>query len=181
MSPTLGSSIWRLSSVVSRLLLSILGAACLGLAHGAERVGDARHAYALERHAESVAALESDVLWVLEALPDDDRFDLYRTYNHIMGAWAQVALSQALLDLAVAAALPPDEEALRTTLRDQAQFALWDLDDTRGRLERDIASITRADHLRISEAARSLLVEMRATIVRLLVDQCARLPCSLGR
>jgi len=143
-------------------------------------VGDASHAYALERHAESVIAFESDFLSVLVTVPDEDRFNLYRSYNHLMGAWAQVALSQALLELSVSATSPSDEEELRTTLRDQAQFALWDLDDTRERLERNIPDVARADQVRINEAARSVLLEVRVTINRLLVDQCAHLQCTAG-
>ena len=173
-----------MSRIRSLLLLSIVCAVCAvcsGAAHGNERVGDAGHAHSLARHAQSVTAFEKEVLWTLETLPGDDRFALYRTYNHLMSAWAQVAVSQALLELSIASTWPPDEQALRMTLRDQAQFALQDLDETRQGLERDMLDIARADHRRINEAARSLLVEMRVTLDRLLDDQCVPLRCTVGR
>jgi len=102
----------------------------LGLAQGAERLADALATYALQERTAVADGLERDILAVIDSSPNEDRFELYRTYNQLMGTWVQVDLSQTLVAQAVAATSPSEEEKIRTTLRDQAQFALWDLDET---------------------------------------------------
>src|ERR1700680_5348054 len=110
------------------LPLLLLGCAlCLPMAHATARVGEATYLYELERYARAVTGLEKEFLSLVEAASGEERFDLYWTYNHLTGAWLQVDFLQTLLKLSVAAS-SYYEEKTRTALRDQAQFALWELD-----------------------------------------------------
>jgi hypothetical protein len=164
----------------SILLLLFACAACLPMAHGTERAGDATYWYELERHAHAVTGLEQEFLSLIEAASNEERFNLYWTYHHLTGAWLQVDFLQTLLELSVEAPSSPDEEEIRTTLRDQAQFVLWELDHTIIDLERNVPEIKQLSYLRINEVLRSLLSEVHATVNRLLADQCARIPCTSG-
>lgn len=159
------------------LLLLVICAPGLRPAHGAERVGDASFLSGLQGQTEAVNALEKDILALIETAPLEDRFDLYRACNHLMGAWVQVDLSQALLERSIAAQSPLEEEAARTTLRDQARFALWDLDEARGNLERSISDTNRQRYSGVNEAIRALLADARIAIGRLLADQCVHVQC----
>ena len=109
------------------LLLLSACATCLPVANGTERTGDATCSYELEQYANTVIALETEFLSLIDAAPSDERFYLYWTYNHLTGSWAQVESLQMQLELAVAAESDADEESMRTTLRDQAQFVRWEL------------------------------------------------------
>ena len=166
--------------LVRLLLLLVICAPCLRPAYGTERVDDALVLYALYDQTEVVNALETDVLALIENSPDEDRFDLYRTYNQLMGTWVQVGLSQAMLELAMSATLPSEEEEIRSHLRDHARFALWDLDEARTYLERNAPNADREEHLRIHVAIRSLLSEAKTIMSRLLVDQCVHVQCVTG-
>ncbi|HWZ74322.1 MAG TPA: hypothetical protein VN326_22950 [Casimicrobiaceae bacterium] len=150
------------------------------MAHGAERVGEATYLYELERYARAVIGLEKEFLPLIEAASGEERFDLYWTYNHLTGAWTQVDFLQTLLRLSVAAASDSDEEMTRTALRDQAQFVLWELDYAIADLARNVSEVSGPNQLRINEALRSLLSEVRTTANGLLADQCARMPCAAG-
>ena len=164
---------------LSLLLRLFACALCLPMAHGTERVGEATYLYDLERYARAVTGLDKEFLPLIEA-SGEERFDLYWTYNHLTGAWIQVDFLQTLLKLSVAASSYSDEEKTRTTLRDQAQFVLWELDHAITDLERNIPEVRRPNQLRINEALRSLLSEVRTTVNGLLADQCARMPCAAG-
>jgi len=122
--------------------------------------------------------LETSVSLLIEAASVEERFNLYWTYNHLTGAWLQVDFLQALLQLSVDAPSSPDEEGIRTTLRDQAQFVLWELDHAIADLEQNVPEVKQLNYLRINEVLRSLLSEVRTTVDRLLADQCARMPCA---
>ena len=150
------------------------------MAHGTERVGEATYLYDLERYSRAVTGLEKEFLSLVEAASDEERFDLYWTYNHLTGAWIQVDFLQTLLRLSVAASSYPDEEKTRTTLRDQAQFVLWELDHAITDLERNIPEVRRPNQLLVNAALRSLLSEVRTTVNGLLADQCARMSCTAG-
>ncbi|HTP98222.1 MAG TPA: hypothetical protein VMN56_02775 [Casimicrobiaceae bacterium] len=162
-----------------RACLAVLALACAGwlqIAQGMERAADAALASELAQRTEMANALEVDLLALIERAPEADRFELYRTYDRLRGAWAQVDLSQALL-AACRHSAQAEEDAARTTLRDQARFALWDLDEARTQLARDAASATGSDHARISRAIGALLAQVRAVETRVLADQCAYLRC----
>jgi AAA+ ATPase superfamily predicted ATPase len=161
----------------------VLLVACLpflSLARGAERVGDTTFMDSYQQHARNAIALENEIGFLIGIAPDEEHFNLYWTYNHFIGTWLQVELLQAQLTLSVGADSPAEEEATRTTLRDQAQFALWELEQTEMDLERNIPELTRPDHLRINRAIRALVFEVRTTIGRLLFEQCARISCAPG-
>jgi hypothetical protein len=145
------------------LILVLAGSSWLHEASATERPGDAVLADALEQHASAVTALERDLLALIEMAPREERFDLYRTYNALIGAWVQVDRLQTLLD-SVAAASDSDEAEIRAALRDHAQFALWQLDEAGADLERNRRRVERADALRIDGVVRSLLAQVRATI-----------------
>jgi len=163
---------------LNSLLLLFACAPYLPMAHATERAGDATYWYELERHAHSVSVLEQAFLSLIETASDDERFNLYWTYNHLTGAWLQVDFLQTLLQFSVDAPSSPDEEEIRTTLRDQAQFVLWELDHAIADLERNVPEVKQLNYLRINEVLRSLLSEVRTTVNRLLADQCARMPCA---
>jgi hypothetical protein len=165
---------------LNSLLLLFACAPYLPIAHGTERAGDATYLYELEQYAHAVTGLEKEFLSLIEAASREERFNLYWTYNHLTGAWVQVDFLQTLLELSVAAPSYSDEEVTRTTLRDQAQFVLWEFDHAIIDLEQNIPEVRRLNHLRINEALRSLLSEVRTTVNRLLADQCARIPCAAG-
>ncbi len=165
---------------LSLLLLLFACASYLPMAHGTERAGDATYWYELERHAHNVTVLQQEFLSLIEAALVEERFNLYWTYNHLTGAWLQVDFLQTLLELSVNASSSPDEEEIRTTLRDQAQFVLWELDHAITDLEQNVPEVKQRNYLRINEVLRSLLSEVHTTVNRLLADQCARMPCAAG-
>lgn len=165
---------------LSLLLLLVASAPCLPMAHASERVGDATYLYELERYASAVTALEKESLSLIEAASGEERFDLYWTYNHLTGAWVQVDFLQSLLKFSVTALSYSDELKTRTTLRDQAQFVLWELDRATTDLKQNIPEVEQPSRLRINGALSSLLSEVRTTVNRLLADQCARMPCAAG-
>ena len=149
----------------------------LPAAYGTERAGDAIYLHELEQYANAVTALEVEFLSLIEAASSDERFYLYWTYNHLTGSWAQVEYLQAQLERSVAAQSGPDDESARTTLRDHAQYVLWELGSAIDDLEQNMPEVRRLNHLWINEALRSLLSEVRTTVNGLWVDQCARMPC----
>ena len=165
---------------LNSLLLLFACAPFLPMAHGTERAGDVTYLYELEQHARAVTGLEKEFRSLIEAGSGEERFKLYWTYNHLTGAWLQVDFLQTLLELSVAAPSSQDEEEIRTTLRDQAQFVLWELDHAITDLEQNVTEVKRLKHLRINEVLRSLLSEVHTTVNRLLADQCARIPCAAG-
>jgi len=168
-------------ALLRRLLMLLFAcAAASRAAHGMERVGDASLVYALEDRTEIASVLERDMLVLIERSSDENRFELYLTYNRLVGAWFQVDLAQELLEAAVSATSPAEEAEVRTTLRDQARFALWDLEETRAQLEQNALGADQREHSRIRAAIGQLLAETRIVIGRLLADQCVHLQCTAG-
>jgi len=161
------------------LLLLFACALCPPTAYAVERLGDATYVYELGRHADAVTALERDYLSLIESAPREERFDLYRNYDRLMGTWRQVDFLQTLLDVAVDATARPDEEAIRSALRDHAQYVLWELDSAIAGLEEDSLEPRRSTYLEVDTGCRSLLANVRATIDRLLVDHCAAAACAV--
>ena len=171
----------RANLTTPRLCLLLVLLACapyLRLAHGSERVGDRLYVHAFEQHEAAVTALEDNLLALIETTPEDERFELYRTYNQLMGTWLQMEFLQSLMDASIAALLPIEEEEIRTSLRDQAQFTLGELDHAIANIEQNLAELDRPRDLQVNEEVRSLLSGIRATVSRLLVDQCERMPCA---
>ena len=163
------------------LLLLFACAPYVPVADGMERPGDTTSLYELEQYADAVTALETDFLSLIEAAPSEERFDLYWTYNHLTGSWVQVEYLQTQLELSVAAQSYPDEESMRTTLRDQAEFVRWELGHAIDDLEQTVPGARPLNHLWINEALRSLLSQVRTTVDRLWTDQCAYMPCAAAR
>ena len=155
--------------------------ALLGTAHGGERAGDAVYVYALEQHSDAVAALEDDFLSLIEIALEEEGFNLYRTYNQLMGTWLQVDFLRTLLDSSIAAVSPLDEEDVRADLRDQAEFTLWELTDAITNIERILGELKRPSHIEVNARVRSLLSEVRVTVSRLTTDQCGHISYSHQR
>jgi hypothetical protein len=154
----------------------LLLAACtpyLPPAQGTDRLRYATYVYELEQCADTATALENDYLALIERASDEERFHLYRHYNRLMGTWLQVDFLQILLDLAVEATSHWDEEEVRSTLRDHAQYVLWELDNAIDGLEDNSFDAQRLTHLWVDDSSRSLLSSVRITVNRLLVDYCA--------
>ncbi|TMH69563.1 MAG: hypothetical protein E6H48_01555 [Betaproteobacteria bacterium] len=144
------------------------------------RAGDATYVDELQRHATAMASLEEEFLSSIDSASERERFNPYRTYNQLMGSWLQVDLVEALLAASIEAAPTCEEETIRTTLRDQAEFARAELDHAVVDLEHNVAAIKRYDHLRLNNALRSLLSSVRATVDRMIIDQRPPSPCGTG-
>ena len=160
-----------LSDMSRRLLLILLAWACCShTARAIERPGDLAIAADLQNYTSAVSVVQNHYLSLSEVASGEERFNLYWTYNQSVGTWRQVEFTRALLDLSVAATSPSGEQALRAALRDQARFALWELDQNIAHLGRGTADVNRAEYFRLNEILRSLLQEARATVARLSLD-----------
>jgi hypothetical protein len=159
--------------VCAMLLSAAVSAMECDSAAGSERVGDASAVYALRRHADVEILLEREIGAAIDAATDDDRFDLYRAFNQLSGTWSQIELLDKLL-LASIAAAPSEEDDLRTTLRDQAQFVLWEIDDAEERLAQDSTQPARLRPSQTSGSIRAFLAEVRRTVERLQAEEQAR-------
>ena len=179
MSPDPGASMrvgWvaqGLGRTARRLSMLLMGMACayLPLAHGSERAGDANAARELQKYATAAQAAQRKLLALCEAASGQEQFNLYWTYNQSTGTWLQVEFLRALLERAVAATSPSDERTLRATLRDQALFTLWELDQNLAHPGRDSAKSARSKRQRLAGILYSLLRDVRRTVQRLSVDE----------
>jgi hypothetical protein len=165
---------------LSLLLLLFACAPCVPVVHGAERIGDSAYLNEFERYANAAAGLETEFLSLIEAASGEERFYLYWTYNHLTDSWVQLEYLQRQVELSVAAQSLSEEESIRTTLRDQAQFVRWELGHAIDDLQQNIPEVRRLNQLWINEALRSLLSEARTTVDLLWADQCGRMPCAVG-
>jgi hypothetical protein len=163
-----------------RLLLLLFICACVPSVHGAERIGDSARLNELDQYAIAAAGLETEFRSLIEAASGEDRFYLYWSYNHLTESWVQVEYLREQLELSVAAQLLSEEELIRTTLRDQAQFVRWELGHAIDDLQQNIPEVRRLNQLWINEALRSLLSEVRTTVDRLWSDQCTQMACEAG-
>ena len=162
---------------LSLLLLLSISAPFVPVVHGAERIGDSAYLNEVERYANTVAALETEFRSLLDAASGEERFYLYWTYNHLTDSRIQVEYLQRQVELAKVAQSLSEEESIRTTLRDQAQFVRWQLGDAIDDLVQNIPEVRRLSQLWINEALRSLLSEILTAVDRLWADQCARMQC----
>jgi len=144
-----------------------------------ERAGDAIYAYELERHAKEESILESELLEAIDAASDAERFNLYCISNHLTGAWAQVEFLQSLLELSIGVESISLEAELRATLREQARFVLWEIDETEQRLALRATETTRHEQLKMSGAVRALLTRVANTVSRLRADEPGRLDAGI--
>jgi hypothetical protein len=154
------------------LSAAVLATGC-GSAVASERVGDAASAYALQRHADAEISLAREIEAVIDAMPAEERFDLYRVFNQLSGTWSQIELLDELLQASIAAA-PSEESDLRTALREQAQFALWEIDDAEQRLASDGMQPSQLQSSRASDEIRAFFAEVRRTVERLRGEEQAR-------
>ena len=155
----------------SLVLVIFAWACCSPIAQAVERFGDAENASELEQRAISVTAVQRGLLSLAEAASGEEAFDLYRTYNESIGTWLQVEFLRTSLDLSIAATSASDEEKFRSDLGDHARFALWELDQNINHLDESIAEVEQAEHLRLIQVLRSLLVHARITASRLSTAQ----------
>jgi len=158
---------WR-----SSLLLIGLVCACHSpIAHGFERPGDANTAKELREYAAAAQAAQKSLLALCESASGEEQFNLYWAYNQSIGTWLQVEFLRILLEQARAATSLPDEQRIRATLRDQAQFTLWELDQNIAYPRRDSVALGRSEHLRLNETLQSLLLDVRSKVTRLTIDR----------
>ena len=155
----------------SLVLVMFACTCCLPVAQAVERLGDAENASELEQRAISVAAVQRGLLSLAEAASDEESFNLYRTYDESMGTWLQVEFLRTLLELSIAATSPVDERKFRIDLRDHARFALWELDQAISHLDENVGGTAQAEHLRLIQVLRSLLMGTRSTVDRLSTAQ----------
>jgi hypothetical protein len=172
----------RVPAVLRRLgsLALLFAALHASVAWSTVRAGDATYVYDLQRHENAMTLLEDEFLSSIDGASDEERFNLYRTYNELTGTWLQVDLLEAWVTESIEAAPMCEEEKIRTMLRDQAQFTRAELDHAVADLEHNAAAIKRYDHRRLSDALRSLLSSVRATVDRLIIDQRPPAHCSTG-
>jgi hypothetical protein len=152
---------------LSSLPMLLAWSCCAHVAHATERPGDIAMAAALRKYSVAALAVQRDYLSLSEAASGEERFNLYWTHNQSVGTWQQIEYLRTSLDLSVAATSAADEQRIRAALRDQAQFALWELDQNIAHLGRGTAKVNRPEYFRLSEVQRSLLQNVRATVVRL--------------
>ena len=152
------------------LVVLFVGACCCHVARGTERPGDMAIVAELQKYTFMVTAVQREYLSLSEVVTGEARFTLYRTYNQSVGTWRQVEFLRALLDRAVAATSPPDEQAIRAELRDQARFTLWELDQNIAHLGEGIPGVGRSEFFRLNGVLRSLLKQTRTTVARVSVD-----------
>jgi hypothetical protein len=165
---------------LSFLLLLSICAPFVPVVDGAERIGDSVYLNEVQRYANAVAGLESEFLSLIDTASGEERFYLYWTYNHLTDSRVQVEYLQRQVELAMVAQSLSEEESVRTTLRDQAQFVGWQLGQAIDDLQQNIPEVRRLNQLGINEALRYLLSEVRTTVDRLWADQCARMHCTVG-
>jgi hypothetical protein len=139
----------------------------LPMAHGVERAGDATYLYDLGQYTTAASSIEKQFLSLIDSAAGDERFDLYWTYNHLTGAWVQLGLLQSQLELSISVPSQLDEGTVRTTLRDQAEFVVWELDGAIAELEQTVPELKQSSHLRAGEVLLSLLSALRTTVGRL--------------
>jgi hypothetical protein len=165
---------------LSFLLLLSICAPFVPVVDGAERIGDSVYLNEVQRYANAVAGLESEFLSLIDTASGEERFYLYWTYNHLTDSRVQVEYLQRQVELAMVAQSLSEEESVRTTLRDQAQFVGWQLGQAIDDLQQNIPEVRRLNQLGINEALRYLLSEVRTTVDRLWADQCALMHCTVG-
>ena len=137
------------------------------IATALERPGDTANADELRQRSIASAAVQRNFLALIEAAPRKERFELYRTYDESMGPWVQVGFLRSVLDDVVAATSWTLELKLRADLRDQARYTVWEIDQNMASLDARIAEEKRARYLQPTQALRSALLNVRATVERL--------------
>ena len=156
-----------------RLRLSVIVLAwigCVSLADALERRGDADNMEDLRRRAMAAATIHRDFLALIEAAPRKEKFELYRTYDESTGTWVQIGFLRDTLDASIAASSWTVELKLRTDLRDEARYALWEVDQSIAYLDARIVEEKRARTLRLVKGLRSALLNVRATVTRLAAE-----------
>jgi hypothetical protein len=166
--------------IAARRTVFVVSFACAlaGPVHAGDETVSTTFVDAFEQHTALAATLENRLYQLIAASDQDERLELYRTYNQLIGTWLQIDRLQQLLDVAIAATSHADEDRTGSELRDQARFALSELDEARMQLERNVAMPSRTDALGLHRDVRSLIIGVRDTVDRLLIDHCSRAVCA---
>jgi len=141
------------------------------LASAAERVGDATYRYDFGQYTRTAAELERQFQLLIESAAGEERFTLYWTLNHLTGAWGQIDYLQSLLSRATAAPTYAEEQATRAALRELAEFVNWEIGATVADLEQNVPDANRPEQRQTADLLRTLLLAVRTTVARLLVDE----------
>ena len=152
------------------LVMLVAGAGALSDAHAIEGAGEATAAYELRQHAIAATVLQDDLLDLCESASGAEQFELYSIYNRAMGTWLQVDFLRDLLDVMMAASSRSGEDAIGAALRDQAAFALWELDQSIAYLEADSAVARSPQSSQRAAVVHSLLWQVRPIVERLAVE-----------
>jgi hypothetical protein len=155
------------------LVMFVAGAGTLSDAQAIEGAGAATAVYELRQHAIAATVLQDDLLGLCESASGAEQFELYSIYNRAVGTWLQVDFLRDLLDVTMSASSRSDEEAIGAALRDQAAFALWELDQSIAYLEVDSAGAGARSPQSSQRAAvvHSLLWQVRPVVERLAVER----------
>lgn len=160
----------RRRSLAFALSMSIACATFGTSACASERAGDATTANELQQYVTAAAAAQQELLGLCEAASGEEQFDLYWAHNQSTGTWLQVEFLRSLLEQA-RASLPPEEQTIRATLRDEALFTLWELEQNIAHPRREGSQSARFEFLRLDETLRSLLRGVQPSVKRLSVEQ----------
>jgi hypothetical protein len=153
------------------LVMFVAGAGALSDAQAIEGAGEATAAYELRQHAIAASVLQDDLLDLCESASGAEQFELYSIYNRAMGTWLQVDFLRDLLDVMMAASSRSDEDAIGAALRDQAAFALRELDQSIAYLEVDSAVARSPQSSQRAAVVHSLLWQVRPIVERLAVER----------
>ena len=153
------------------LVMFIAGAGTLSDAQAIEGAGEATAAYELRQHAIAATVLQDDLLDQCESASGAEQFELYSIYNRAMGTWLQVDFLRDLLDVTMSASSRSDEEAMGAALRDQAAFALWELDQSIAYFESDSTVARSPQSLQRAAVVHLLLWQVRPVVERLAVER----------
>jgi hypothetical protein len=116
----------------SSVVLSLLALA--SAANAIERAGDATDADELRAVASVAGEMQRSLLMRCEHASGEAQLELYRRHNDSAGTWNAIVSVASRLELAMESASPIDEQRIRADLRDEARFALWEIDEHVARL-----------------------------------------------
>jgi hypothetical protein len=153
------------------LVMCIAGPRALADAHAIAGAGEASAAYELRQHAIAATVLQDDLLALCESASGAEQFELYSIYNRAIGTWLQVDFLRDLLDIAMTPSSPSDEQAIGAALRDQAAFALWEVDQSIAYLEAAGAVAQSLPWSQQAAVLHSLLSQVREVVERLTAER----------
>jgi hypothetical protein len=152
------------TSWVKLCCVGFLGVFVVGpLGCSAASLADAADLEDLEAYGRAVRGVQRDMLALCESATGSEQFDLYRVFNESMGTWLQIDLLREALERSTATQTPDGRDRLRGELRQQARFALWELERNIADLEESIVPTTSA-RARLEASLLAVLQDARVSV-----------------